>query len=372
MTSCWAAYLTFSRNVLRKGLGGEVTGSREGSSRPPVGVLLVNLGTPSSPSVRDVRRYLREFLSDPRVIDIPPIARWALLQLVILPFRSPVSAAAYAKIWTAQGSPLLVHGQALRDGVAKSLGPGFAVELGMRYAAPSLQEALGRLEEAGADRLIAVPLFPQYAVSSTGSAVAQVLSLAAANWNVPRIKGVGPFYAHPGFTAALVAVARPELNEFQPDHLLMSYHGLPERQIRKIDESGRHCLATATCCDDLSDVNRCCYRAQCFATSRTLASALETSPERYSVAFQSRLGRTPWIKPHTDAVLPELAARGVRRLAVICPSFVADCLETLEEIGIRAREQWRELGGEELRLVSCVNSHPVWVETLARLVQEQV
>ena len=349
-----------------------MTGTRQGSFRPPLGVLLVNIGTPSSPSVRDVRRYLRQFLSDPRVLDIPPLARWALLHLVILPFRSPVSAAAYAKIWTQQGSPLRVHGQALRDDVAKSLGPGFAVELGMRYGAPSLQEALGRLEAVGADPLIIVPLFPQYAAASTGSAVAQVLHLAAASSNVPRIKVVGPFCAHPGLIAALVAVARPELDDFQPDHLLMSYHGLPVRQIRKSDESGGHCLAAPTCCDNLSDVNRCCYRAQCFATSSALASALETSPERYSVAFQSRLGRTPWIEPHTDAVLPELAARGVRRLAVICPSFVADCLETLEEIGIRAREQWREVGGEELRLVPCINAHPIWVETLAQMVQEQV
>ncbi len=334
------------------------------------GVLLVNLGTVSSPRVRDVRRYLREFLSDPRVLDISRAPRWALVHGVILPFRSPTTAAAYADIWSTAGSPLLVHSLAQRDGVAKQLGPGVAVELGMRYGAPSIADALQRLLQAGAERITVVPLFPQFAASSTGSALARVFQLAARTWNTPQLRTVGPFYLRPGFIDALAAVTAPALDAFGPAHLLLSYHGLPERQIRKSDPSGRHCLIEADCCANVSSVNGSCYRAQCFATSRALATALGLSRGAYSVSFQSRLGRTPWIKPYTDVVLAELAARGIRRLAVACPSFVSDCLETLEEIGIRARAQWRELGGEELRLVPCLNAHPLWIESLARMIRE--
>jgi ferrochelatase len=333
-------------------------------------VLLVTLGSPSSPRIGDVRRYLREFLSDPRVLDIPRAARWLLLNLVILPFRPRKSAAAYAQIWSDEGSPLLVHSRALRDGVAKSLGPGFAVELGMRYGAPSIADALERLAETGVEGIIVVPLYPQYAAASTGSTLAKVFRLAAASWNIPEIQTLGPFYAHSGFISALAAVAKPGLDAFRPDYVLLSYHGLPERQIRKSDIAGRQCLETPDCCKTIGATNRFCYRAQCFATSRALAAALELSPDDYDLAFQSRLGRTPWIRPHTDVVLPQLAARGIRRLAVICPSFVADCVETLEEIGIRARTQWREVGGEELLLVPCINAHPAWVETLAQMVRE--
>lgn len=334
------------------------------------GVLLVNLGTVNSPRVRDVRRYLREFLSDPRVLDISRAARWALVHGIILPFRSRTTAAAYAKIWSTAGSPLLVHSLAQRDGVAKQLGPGFMVELGMRYGAPSIADALQCLLQARTEGITVVPLFPQFAASSTGSALARVFQLAARTWNAPQLRTLGPFYMHPGFIDALAAVTSPALDAFGPDHVLLSYHGLPERQIRKSDPSGRHCLIEADCCASVSRVNSCCYRAQCFATSRALATALGLSRGAYSVSFQSRLGRTPWIKPYTDVVLPELAARGVRRLAVACPSFVADCLETLEEIGMRARAQWRELGGEELQLVPCLNAHPLWIESLARMIRE--
>jgi len=347
--------------------GGRPTLTSQGSPR---GVLLINLGSASSPRVRDVRRYLREFLRDPYVLDIPSISRWLLLQLVILPFRSSKTAAAYAKIWSEAGSPLLVHGRALRDGIAKTLGPGFSVELGMRYGEPSIAEAGERLIRSGVQRITVVPLFPQFATSSTGSALAQVCRLAV-GWNPKELRAIDAFYAHPGFIDALAAVSRPELDAFRPDHVLMSYHGLPERHIRKSDPERRHCLETPDCCARIGSVNPSCYRAQCFATSRALAAALELSPDRYSVAFQSRLGRTPWIRPHTHVVLPELAARGARRLAVVCPSFVADCLETLEEIGLRARAQWLELGGEDLLLVPCLNAHPVWVEALARIVREQ-
>jgi ferrochelatase len=335
----------------------------------PTGVLLTQLGTPASTEVADVRAYLREFLSDPRVIDIPAPARWLLLNAVILPFRPRRSAEAYRAIWTPEGSPLLVHSRALAEALGKTLGEGFRVELGMRYGEPRLADALERLLAADVEHVVALPLFPQYAASSTGSALERLHALAGARWNVPPLSTVGAFFDDPGFVAAVAERARPALERFQADHVLFSYHGLPERQIRRSDETGVHCLADPGCCDALVPANRSCYRAQCFATSRALAAALALPAERCTTSFQSRLGRTPWIRPYTDLVLPELADRGMRRLLVLCPSFVADCLETLEEIGIRARAQWRELGGEALELVPCVNASDPWVAAAADLVR---
>lgn len=333
-----------------------------------VGVLLANLGTPASPRVRDVRRYLREFLMDPRVLDMSPIARALLVYGIILPFRPRRSAAAYAQIWSEAGSPLLANGRALERELAAELGPGHRVELGMRYGRPSIGEAVERLAGAGVERIAVLPLFPQYAASSTGSALERAYREAGARWNVPPLDVVPPFYAHPGFIEAQAALARSELAQFRADHVLLSYHGLPERQVRRSDPTGTHCLAGASCCDAIGDANRDCYRAHCFATSRALAAALDLEPGAHSTSFQSRLGRTPWIRPYTDRVLPELRQRGVSRLAVLCPSFVADCLETLEEIGIRARAQWRDLGGDALLPVPCVNAHPLWVKAAASMI----
>jgi ferrochelatase len=337
----------------------------------PLGVLLVNLGTPATPTPRDVRRYLREFLGDPRVLDVPAVARHLFLELAILPFRPRVSAAAYAKIWTAEGSPLLVHGRALRDALAKALGDGHVVELAMRYGVPAIPAALERLVRADVAGILVVPLFPQYAASSYGSAAEAVFRAAGRRWNVPPIELLPPFYDEPAFVAALAAVAEEMPPETRADHLLMSFHGLPERQVRKSDPTGAHCLASQGCCDAIGAANRFCYRAQCFATARSLARALGLRDEHWSLSFQSRLGRTPWLQPYTDEVLPRLRAQGVERLAVVCPSFVADCLETLEEIGLRAREQWSALGGEALALIPCPNAHPAWVEALAGWVRER-
>jgi len=334
-----------------------------------VGALLVNLGTPASPTARDVRRYLREFLSDPRVIDLPAFSRWMLLNFAILPFRPRVAARAYRKIWTADGSPLLVHGRALRDGVAKALGDGYVVELGMRYGDPSIAEALGRLAVADVARIVVLPLFPQYSEAATGSAVARVMETVQQVASVPPVETLGPFYDAPGFISAFARVARPRLDAFRPEFVLFSYHGLPERQIRRSDTLGGHCLSSASCCDSVGEVNRHCYRAHCYATTRALAAALDLDAESHAVAFQSRLGRTPWIRPYTDEVLPELAKRGVKRLAVMCPAFVADCLETLEEIGMRGRQQWYELGGEDLLLVPSLNAEPVWISAVAESIR---
>jgi ferrochelatase len=336
------------------------------------GALLVNLGTPDAPTTRAVRRYLREFLSDPRVIDIAPIARALLLYGVILPFRPKKSAAAYRQIWTERGSPLLFHTQDLTAAVSQRLGPNWRVAMAMRYGNPGLDTALTALQQAGVDRIVVVPLYPQYASSSTGSSLERLYTLAGAMPVTPPLQTVPDFYADPGFLDAAAAIARPRLAEFRADHVLMSFHGLPERQIRATDLGHSHCLGAADCCAAIVSANRSCYRAQSYATARLLAQRLELAPDATSVAFQSRLGRTPWIKPWTDEALVDLAKRGVRRLAVMCPSFVADCLETLEEIGIRADETFREAGGEALTLIPCVNSDPRWVDAVARMLRAAV
>jgi ferrochelatase len=308
------------------------------------GLVLLNLGTPDAPTTPAVRRYLREFLSDPRVVDIHPVGRALLLYLLILPFRSPKSAHAYRAIWDERrGSPLLFHTKDLAEAVGKKLGPSWCVEVAMRYGNPSIGSALSRLE--GCDRIVVLPLFPQSASSSTGTAAARVWELASKAWRVPSIDVVSAFHADAGFLAAWEAVARPALADARPDHVLFSFHGLPVRHIQKGDP----------------------YKDQCEATARALAERLGVGA--HSVCYQSRLGRTPWIEPHTDKVLDELAAKGVKRLAVMCPAFVADCLETLEEIGIRARDQFRAHGGEELVLVPSLNSSPAWVDAVSALAE---
>jgi ferrochelatase len=334
-----------------------------------IGVLLVNLGTPASPGVRDVRRYLREFLSDPLVIDIPALPRWLLLNCVILPFRPRTSAAAYAKIWTDAGSPLLVHGEKLAHEVARELGDEYAVTLAMRYGKPSIRAGIEALRSAGVSRWIVLPLFPQYSAAATQSAVDAVESELALAENRAPVDVLPAFYDDPRFIEAFASVARGRLESFQPDHVLFSYHGLPERQVRATDASGSHCFADEACCDAIGDRNRDCYRAQCYATTRSLAHALQLAPDAHSTSFQSRLGRTPWIQPYTDHVLPELASQGVKRLAVMCPAFVADCLETLEEIGIRGSEQWTACGGEELELIPSLNSEAPWIEAVAEMIR---
>ena len=334
-----------------------------------IGVLLVGTGTPDAPRVPEVRRYLAEFLSDPLVLDMNPLGRWLLLHLIILRRRPRRSAAAYRRIWTREGSPLLVHGRALRDGMQERLGRSFAVVLAMRYGNPSIADGLDALAQIGVARLVVLPLFPQYATATTGSVEVAVRKAAARRPALPPAVFVPAFYDDPGFLDALAAVGRPVIDEFSPDHVLLSFHGLPERQVRRADPSGAHCLVEDDCCGAIGEANRGCYRAQCFATARALANALELEEGRWTVSFQSRLGRAIWIGPPTETILDELAAAGVRRLAVLTPAFVADCLETLEEIGIRARERFRAAGGEELKLVPCLDAHPVWLAAAEALVR---
>ena len=331
------------------------------------GVLVVNVGSPDSTDPADVRRYLRQFLSDPRVVDINPVGRWLLLNLFILPFRPKKSAEAYEKVWTEDGSPLLVQTRALVEGLALRLDDEVVVTYAMRYGQPALIVGLAELRAAGCDRIAVFPVYPQYAASSTGTALQAVYDSLSDLWNTPSISVVPPFYEDAGFIEAFADVGRPVLERLEPDHVLFSFHGLPERHMRKSDETGGHCLASADCCEVIVDANRNCYRAQCYVTAKALAAKL-TLPE-WSVSFQSRLGRTPWIRPYTDEVILELAGRGVKRLAVFCPAFTADCLETLEEIGIRAAEDFVSAGGETLELVPSLNAHPTWLDAAAELVK---
>lgn len=330
------------------------------------GLLLVNLGTPDAPTPGAVRRYLREFLGDPRVLDMNALGRALLLHLIILPRRPAQSAHAYASIWDARrGSPLLYHSRDLAAAVAAQLGPAWHVELAMRYGEPSLGAALDAFAGSDVDRIVVLPLFPQYASSSTGTAQARVMELAGRRWNVPALDFVPAFYDDPGFLSAFEHVARPVLAEFRPDHVLFSFHGLPVRQIVKTDRDGTICFQRETCCDDRKNPH--CYRAQSFATARALAARLEVSADHYTICFQSRLGRTPWIQPYTDHVIDRLARSGTRRLAVMCPAFVADCLETVEEIGIRARAQFKAAGGDELVLVPSLNATGPWVDAVCAI-----
>ena len=335
----------------------------------PVGVLLVNLGTPNAPEIEPVRRYLREFLGDPLVLTMPAVARWLLLNLVILRTRPRRTAAAYRKIWTPEGSPLLVHSRKLAAGVSNALGEGFHLELAMRYGNPSLSDALARMQQRGVERLVVVPLFPLFALANHTSIANRIDAILRATGFAPEVISVPAFYDDPRWVAAVSRAAQPTLDATQPDHTLFSFHGLPESQVKATDPSGSVCLASEDCCERIVEANRHCYRAQSFAHARAVAQKLDLAPGQWSVAFQSRLAGTPWIRPYTDHVLPQLAERGVRRLVVVCSAFVADNLETLEEIGIRGREQWTEVGGDVLGLAPCANAQPEWVESLAEIVR---
>lgn len=331
-----------------------------------VGVLLLNLGTPSAPTVSAVRRYLKEFLLDSRVVDIPTFARWLLVYGVILPFRPFQSAKAYQSIWTPAGSPLLVHSVELVKKLQQSLPNHFHVALGMRYGEPSISQAVTQLQSKLCDKIIVLPMFPQYSSAATGSALEEACRVLSQHNIISHLEIISDFYDHPDFIAAQAQLIQPFRQDYPDDHVIFSYHGLPERQVKN---SHPHVVCDLSKpCPEVSQDRRFCYRAQCYATSRALANTLALDEAQYTVCFQSRLGRVPWIQPYLDETLPKLYQQGTRTLTVACPSFSADCLETIEEIGIRAKAQWLALGGEQLRLVPCLNAFDPWVESLKRWV----
>lgn len=323
------------------------------------GVLLVNLGSPDSPSVSDVRSYLREFLMDGRVLDAPWPIRFGIVHFAILPSRPKQSAEAYHTIWTPQGSPLIVAGKKVQAELQRRTK--MPVELGMRYKNPSIQHALASLRDQGVDETLLIPLFPHYAMSSYETAVVRVQELVPKIAPGMKLTVQPPYYDDPDYIKALVGSVSEYFKQ-NYDHLLFSFHGVPERHLRKSDPTKCHCLANENCCDVDSPAHATCYRAQCFKT--VAAFVRMAGITKYSIAFQSRLGRDPWLKPYTDEELGRLANDGVRRLLVICPAFVADCLETIEEIGIRAKETFIEAGGKELVMVPCLNDHPLWLDAL--------
>ena len=306
---------------------------------------------------------------DPRVIEMPGPLRWLLVHGAILPFRPRESAKMYASIWLPEGSPLMVHGRALERGVAAELGDGFAVALAMRYGQPSIADGIAALRDAGCDELVLFPLYPQSAEASSGTTIARAKELLPTLWPQVRLTVVPPFHGHPAHVEATAAIARPHLETFRADHVLFSYHGLPESALRT-GSGAEGCLERSECCATFGLENASCYRAQCFETTRSLSRALDLDPASCSTAFQSRLGRAAWIKPYTDEWVVTLREQGVKRLAVLTPAFVADCLETVEEVGIRLREQWQELGGEALCQVPCPNADPRFATAVARIARE--
>ncbi|MBI3758534.1 MAG: ferrochelatase [Deltaproteobacteria bacterium] len=330
-----------------------------------IGLLLINLGSPDAPTPAAVGRYLREFLMDEFVIDLPKPLRWLLVNLLIVPRRRYASAKLYQNVWTADGSPLLAYTRKLAAGLGETLPEQFVIEIGMRYGQPSIANALAQLCAAGAERLVALPLYPQYAESSYETAARAVRAAALEQGCSDQLELLPPFYDQPGFINACVTRLREYLAQEQPEHFIFSYHSLPVRHIKRLDTAGQHCLQRADCCAQITAANQNCYRAHCVQTTQAIVRELNLSPDNYSLAFQSRLGRQEWLGPQTNDVLCDLAQRGIKRVAVSCPSFTADCLETLEEIGLRAHAVFLRAGGEALTLVPALNEHPIWVAALA-------
>ena len=337
------------------------------------GILLINLGTPDSPSVRDVRSYLTQFLNDPRVIDINAVGRTLLVNGIIVPFRAPKSAKIYKELWEAWDgeSPLLTYGIKLRDALREKFqaNPHVDVEFAMRYKNPSLEDVLSKMEKKGYDELIVFPLFPQYASSSSGSAIDKALKIIRKWWSMPSIKVIADFFDDPGYIDAFIDRGQQyDLDSY--DHVLFSYHGLPERQVDKIHPD----LKCADCnCDQAFKPDQLrCYRNQCYQTTRLIAGGLSIPKEKYTVAFQSRLGKTPWLRPYSDQVIEELAKKGKKRILAFSAAFIADCLETTIEIGDEYQEIFEEHGGEKVQLVESLNDSPKWIDAAYAIINEYI
>lgn len=331
------------------------------------GVLLINLGTPDEPTRGAVYRYLKQFLLDPRVIDINAIARNILVRGIIAPFRSGESSKMYKQLWTEEGSPLKVYGYTLRDKVQEMLGDDYMVELGMRYQNPSIESVVEKVLAAKVTEIVVLPLFPQYSSACVGSVHEEVMRILTKKQNIPTVKFISSYYDYEPMIEAFAERGR-QYDVDSYDHVLFSYHGLPERHIRKGDDFN-HCKF-GECCGKMSLENQYCYRAHCFATTRAIAHKLNIPEDNYTVVFQSRLGRDPWLQPYTSDVVEHLAKEGKKRVLVFCPAFIADCLETTIEIGEEYQEEFEEYGGEHLQLVEGLNDHPKWIEAVKDLVLE--
>ncbi len=330
------------------------------------GVLLVNLGTPNSPKRGDVYTYLKQFLLDPRVIDFPWLPRNILVRGIIAPFRSGSSAKLYKRLWTENGSPLKFYGERLAKQVQTTLGDEYVVELAMRYQNPSIESALEKLMSQKVNRIIVFPLFPHYASASTGSVHEEVMRLLSKRQAIPSVHLVNSYYDYEPMIDVFVENALSQFDVKSYDHILFSFHGLPQRQLRKADESCQHCMKVENCCEKITLNNQFCYSAQCHDTAFLIAKKLGLSREQFTICFQSRLGRDPWVKPYTSDIIEHRAkVVGDKRLLVFCPAFVADCLETTVEVCYEYKEEFEELGGEHLDLVPSLNDQPKWVQAVA-------
>jgi ferrochelatase len=327
-------------------------------------VLLINLGTPDSPSVSDVRSYLSQFLNDPRVIDIPWLFRKILVNLIIVPFRAPKSAKVYQQLWTENGSPLLFHSEKARDLLQEQLGDTHDVYLAMRYKNPSIPDVLEQIRKKNYHRIVVLPMFPQYASATTGSANDEVMRVLRKWWVIPEVRMISQYYDHPLYLDAFADRARKyNIDEYQ--HVLFSYHGLPERQVDKVYDDG--VCADHNCESEITEENKFCYKATCYATSRLLAERLGIPAEKYTVCFQSRLDKK-WLTPFSDAVVEDCARKGMKKILVLSPAFTADCLETIIEIGEEYQELFHSLGGEKVQLVESLNDHPLWIQCMKDIV----
>ncbi len=333
------------------------------------GVILMNLGSPDSTAVKDVRKYLSEFLMDEKVIDIPYLARLILVRGIIAPFRAPKSAEAYRTIWWKEGSPLVQLTKQLQTAVQQEVP--YPVEIAMRYGNPSPTDAYERLlkTDPSLEEVVLMPLYPHFAMSSYETAVDYMETVHKQKGYHFKLTTIPPYYNNPDYIHAFVSHIKPYL-EKDYDHILFSYHGIPERHLKKTDPTKQHCLMIDNCCSVDSVAHETCYRHQCLTTTALTAEALGLPKEKYSYSFQSRLGRDPWLKPYTDFRLKDMPKEGIKNLLVICPAFVSDCLETLEEIAIRGKEDFIEAGGEQYEMIPCLNVDPLWVSAVSKWVTE--
>ncbi|MGB0259854.1 MAG: ferrochelatase [Flavobacteriaceae bacterium] len=332
------------------------------------GVLLVNLGSPDSPEPKDVKPYLEEFLMDERVIDVPKWLRTFLVKGIILNTRPKRSAKAYKKIWWEEGSPLIVLSERLQKKVQEL--SSVPIALAMRYGKPSIATGLAELHEKGVDEVLLVPLYPQHAMATTETIVVLAEELRAKHYPQMQFTHLPAFYKHPDYVRVLSNSIQEFLQQKEWEHILFSYHGVPERHIRKSDVTKSHCAIDGQCCQTPSKAHQYCYRHQCYETTRLVAEYLELKPGTYSTSFQSRLAGDKWLQPYTDKTVENFAKNGTQKMAIVTPAFVSDCLETLEEIGMEAAEEFEENGGEKLHVVPCINDRDDWVKVLSRWIDE--
>ena len=332
------------------------------------GVLLVNLGSPDSPNPKDVKVYLEEFLMDERVIDLPSFLRTILVKGIILNTRPKKSAKAYQKIWWEEGSPLIVLSKRLIQKMESQVQ--LPLALGMRYGNPSIQSGLQELADKGVTEVLLVPLYPQFAMATTETILVLAENLRKAHFPQIEFTTLPSFYNHPDYVKVLSQSIQESLHGKEWEHLLFSYHGVPERHIRKSDVTRSHCKIDGRCCQTNSPAHAYCYRHQCFETTRLVAEYLELKPDQYTTTFQSRLGLDPWLQPYTDKTVAKMAKNGTKNMAIVTPAFVSDCLETLEEIGMEAVEDFEEKGGDHLHVIPCINDRADWVKVMSRWVDE--